>query len=95
MRSRVLRIMRYEAYDWMPVVHFGFWDELYEKWEAEGRIPCDAERKELGRGSGERMVAEKLGFDIGPISRVAFNQMLRQELNTIGRVVREANITAQ
>ena len=57
--------MRYEAYDWMPVVHFGFWDELYEKWEAEGRIPCDAERKELGRGSGERMVAEKLGFDIG------------------------------
>ena len=65
MRERVLRILRYEDYDWMPVVHFGFWDELYDKWEAEGRIPCDAERKELGRGSGERMVAEKLGFDIG------------------------------
>jgi len=65
MRERVLRILRYEEYDWMPVVHFGFWDELYDKWEAEGRIPCGAERKELGRGSGERMVAEKLGFDIG------------------------------
>jgi len=65
MRERVLRILRYEEYDWMPVVHFGFWNELYDKWEAEGRIPCDAERKELGRGNGERMVAEKLGFDIG------------------------------
>ena len=65
MRERVLSILRYEPYDWMPVVHFGFWDELYDKWEAEGRIPCAAKRKELGRGSGERMVAEKLGFDIG------------------------------
>ena len=65
MRERVLRILRYENHDWMPVVHFGFWNELYEKWEAEGRIPCDAERRELGRGNGERMVAEKLGFDIG------------------------------
>jgi uroporphyrinogen decarboxylase len=65
MRERVLSILRYEPYDWMPVVHFGFWNELYDKWEAEGRIPCDAERKELGRGSGERMVAEKLGFDFG------------------------------
>ena len=65
MRERVLRILRYEEYDWMPVVHFGFWDELYDKWEAEGRIPGGEERKELGRGNGERMVAEKLGFDIG------------------------------
>ena len=65
MRERVLHILRYEPYDWMPVAHFGFWNELYDKWEAEGRIPCDAERKELGRGNGERMVAEKLGFDTG------------------------------
>lgn len=65
MRERVLNILRYKEYDWLPVVHFGFWNELYDKWEAEGRIPCDAERKELGQGNGERMVAEKLGFDIG------------------------------
>ena len=65
MRQRVLHILRYEEYDWMPVVHFGFWDELYDKWEAEGRIPGIEERKEIGRGSSERMVAEKLGFDIG------------------------------
>lgn len=65
MRERMLRILRYEEYDWLPVLHFGFWSELYDKWEAEGRIPGDAERKDLGRGSGERMVAEKLGFDIG------------------------------
>lgn len=65
MRERVLHILRYEPYDWMPVVHFGFWDELYEKWEKEGRIPCKAERTELGHGNGEQMVAEKLGFDIG------------------------------
>ena len=39
MRERVLRILRYEDYDLLPVVHFGFWDELYEKWEAELSFP--------------------------------------------------------
>jgi hypothetical protein len=63
MRERILRVLRYEKFDWLPVVHFGFWSELYQKWEAEGRIPCAEERKKLGQGSGERMVAEKLGFD--------------------------------
>ena len=79
MRARVLSILHYENYDSMPVVHFGFWDELYDKWEAEGRIPCDAERKELGRGSGERMVAEKLGFDIGWGEAVGVSVGLRPE----------------
>ena len=65
MRKRVLNLLRYEESGWLPVVHFGFWDQLYDKWEAEGHIPGPGERKELGRGSGERMVAEKLGFDIG------------------------------
>ena len=81
MRDRVLRILRYEEYDWMPLVHFGFWDELYGKWEAEGRIPCDAERKELGGGSGERMVAEKLGFDIGWGASAGANVGLRPEFD--------------
>ena len=46
-------------------------------------------------GAEGRRELLKLGFDLGPISRAAFNQMLRQELDTIGRVVREARITAQ
>jgi len=79
LRELVLRILRYEPYGGMPVVHFGFWDELYSKWEAEGRIPCAAERKELGQGSGERMVAEKLGFDLGWADAVAASMGLRPE----------------
>lgn len=99
MRERVLRILRYEEYDWMPVVHFGFWDELYDKWEAEARIPCDAERKELGNGSGERMVAEKLGFDLGwgeaavaPVGlRPDFDRVILQVFPNGSRHVRQAD----
>ncbi len=64
-RDRVLSVLRYEACDQLPIIHFGFWSELYDKWEAEGRIPCAEKRAELGRGSGETMVAEALGFDLG------------------------------
>jgi len=99
MRERILRILRYEEYDGMPVVHFGFWDELYDKWETEGRIPCDAERKELGRGSGERMVAEKLGFDLGwseaaraPVGlRPDFERVVLQVFPDGSRHVRQAD----
>jgi hypothetical protein len=99
MRERVLRILGYEEYDWMPVVHFGFWNELYDKWEAEGRIPCDAERKELGNGSGERMVAKELGFDLGwgeaagiPVGlRPEFDRAILQVFPNGSRHVRQAD----
>jgi hypothetical protein len=64
-RERALRVLRYEPCDRLPLVHFGFWKELYDKWEAEGHIPTAPERECLGGGSGERMVAEKLGFETG------------------------------
>ena len=48
----------------------------------------------LSSDEGRREL-QKLGFEIRPVSRAAFTQMLRQEIETIGRVVREARITAQ
>lgn len=61
-RENVKRILHYEDYDYMPVVHFGYWTELLQKWHAEGHI-TDAE---MGYGDGnaaDRSIADKLGFD--------------------------------
>ena len=35
-RERALAVLRYQDYDRMPLVHFGFWEETIEKWRREG-----------------------------------------------------------
>ena len=50
-RERFNAIMHYENYDRMPVVHFGYWDELLEKWMQEGHITKE-ERMTYGDGMG-------------------------------------------
>ncbi len=37
-RERALAVLRYQAYDRMPLVHFGYWRETLQKWAAEGHI---------------------------------------------------------
>jgi len=37
-RERALAVLRYEPYDRMPLVHFGYWHETLQKWAAEGHI---------------------------------------------------------
>jgi len=59
--------MNYEKYDRMPVVHFGFWSELVDKWVTEGHLKPD----EINDGlASEKLIAEKLGFDFGYIETV-------------------------
>ncbi|MCL5102509.1 MAG: hypothetical protein M1133_00145 [Armatimonadetes bacterium] len=64
-RERILAILNYEAYDRLPVVHFGFLRETLGKWLAEGHLTSeqhdaaccadqDVARDELTR---------RLGFD--------------------------------
>ena len=48
-RERTRAILHYEKYDRMPVVHFGYWGELLDKWLAEGHIT-----EEERRGYGDR-----------------------------------------
>lgn len=62
-RQRAMAILNYEDYDSMPIVHFGYWYELLQKWQVEGHI---TEEEANGYGDGnaiDRSIAKKLGFD--------------------------------
>lgn len=37
-RERALAVLRYQPYDRLPLVHFGYWRETLLKWAAEGHI---------------------------------------------------------
>jgi len=66
-RDRVKAILHYENYDYMPIVHFGFWQETLEKWIQEGHISFSPEELAavLKDGSeAEFALSKKLGFDI-------------------------------
>ena len=64
-RERFNAIMHYENYDRMPVVHFGYWDELLEKWMQEGHITKE-ERMTYGDGNPtDDAINKRLGFDYG------------------------------
>ena len=62
-RERFRAILHYEKYDRMPVLHFGYWGELLDKWLAEGHI-TEEERRGYGDGNAlDRQMNERLGFD--------------------------------
>lgn len=55
--------LRYQPYDRLPIVHFGFWGETLQKWAAEGHLTADEAR---GWGDGnpiDAIISAKLGFD--------------------------------
>lgn len=63
LRENTMSILNYQKYDRMPVVHFGYWRELLDKWYKEGHI---TEEEARGYGDGNQMdrsIAAKLGFD--------------------------------
>lgn len=62
-RERTLAILRYQPYDRMPVVHFGYWGETLEKWRDEGHLTTE---QITGYGDGnekDAAIANLLGFD--------------------------------
>ena len=59
-RECVKSILHYEAYERMPVVHFGFWNETLLKWHAEGHL-TEEESKTYYEGC--LSIDQKLGFD--------------------------------
>ena len=40
-RENTLAILRYEPYERLPLVSFGYWSETVEKWAAQGHITHD------------------------------------------------------
>ena len=62
-RERAMAVLNYEKYDKMPLVHFGYWDELLKIWHKEGHL---TKEESEGYGDGNRIdkrIMEKLGFD--------------------------------
>ena len=62
-RENVKKILHYENYDYMPVVHFGYWGELLWEWFHQGHI-TEEEARGYGDGNAvDKSIAQKLGFD--------------------------------
>ena len=64
-RERALAVLNYQAYDRLPVVHFGFWDETVEKWKEEGHIDAETAVDVSDGTANQRKIAAMLGFDFG------------------------------
>ena len=62
-RERALAILRYEPYDRLPVVHFGYWTDTLEKWATEGHITQEEADGWRDGNTMDAQIAEKLGFD--------------------------------
>ena len=83
-RERTLAVLRYQPYDRLPVVHFGYWDETLVKWAQEGHIteeeakswfdgPRDGRSEAAFRNGSLQgayliLAARALGLDTGPMS---------------------------
>jgi len=62
-RQRLHAVLNYEDYDRLPVVHFGYWQELLEQWTAQGHLK-EEEIINVHDGSlNETLISRKLGFD--------------------------------
>lgn len=62
-RERTLAVLRYQSYDRLPVVHFGYWTETLAKWRDEGHLtPAEAAGYEDGNAV-DFAIGTKLGFD--------------------------------
>lgn len=62
-RQRVKAILNYEKYDRLPLVYFGFWEELLKKWCEEGHLMQEEITDVKDGNEKEKNIAQKLGFD--------------------------------
>ena len=62
-RERTLAVLRYEPYDRLPVVHFGYWDETLDKWAEEGHITREEADGWADGNPTDAVISAKLGFD--------------------------------
>jgi hypothetical protein len=65
-RERMLAVLRYQPYDRIPLVAFGYWDDTVKKWADEGHITRDEADDYIRHGDsseGDKSIMKKLGFD--------------------------------
>ncbi|GAK51667.1 hypothetical protein U14_02912 [Candidatus Moduliflexus flocculans] len=96
-RERALAVLRYEAYDRLPIVHFGFWEETLVKWHQEGHLTLEEMRDWKDGNPADQSISAKLGFDFDWASTYdpncelfpAFEEIVLETLPDGGRKVRD------
>ena len=62
-RERTLALLRYQPYDRLPIVHFGYWNETLAKWADEGHLTPEEAKGYADGNEFDQGIAAKLGFD--------------------------------
>ncbi|MDR2020191.1 MAG: hypothetical protein LBQ14_05420 [Treponema sp.] len=62
-RECLKTLFHYGNYDHLPVVHFGWWNELLQKWQAEGHLTKEEIDGVWDGNEKDRAIGRKLGFD--------------------------------
>ena len=75
-RERAMAVLRYQPYDRLPVVHFGFWTETLEKWAQEGHVSPEVAAAWGDGNDADRVLTEALGFDFNWSTTVGGNSNL-------------------
>ncbi len=63
LRENSLAILRYENYEKLPIVNFGYWGETLQKWVQEGHLTQDEIQNAWDGSENDRRIGRKLGFD--------------------------------
>ncbi len=62
-RERVKKVLHYESYDRLPVVHFGFWNETLDLWASQGHIRKEIAENWADGNAYDMEISKILGFD--------------------------------
>ena len=62
-RERTLAILNYQSYDRLPLIHFGYWNELLDKWASEGHITPEEAKGWSDGNAVDAILSARLGFD--------------------------------
>ncbi|MCM8816292.1 MAG: hypothetical protein NC913_02120 [Candidatus Omnitrophica bacterium] len=62
-RQRVQRILHYQEYDRMPLVHFGFWSETLNLWAEKGYISKELAENWSDGNQADFEISKIIGFD--------------------------------
>lgn len=62
-RELAMAVLKYQPYDRLPIVHFGFWDDTLPKWAAEGHLSQDDASHWNDGNPTDAVISRKLGFD--------------------------------
>jgi len=62
-KERAMAVLKYQKYDRLPVVHFGYWFETLQKWAAEGHLTNEEATSWCDGNPADAIICKKLGFD--------------------------------